>query len=340
MALGNAIIAQVKSLGIKAVLREATVPNTNYSSLGILREIDGADTAGVLIEMGSVSAINTKFLRTNADGIGKAIATGIANYLKVPTGKKATAPGEECEEETQILPVESKPVKTENKGKWHDPVDNPRCTLYMQNGGEIEPLGKIWGLFGKNIRKEVGRPHTGLDLFATTGKDIYACVDGTVYNRCWHGGYGNTVTIKVKDPKAFMALKRAYTKQTTREQDSGTYWSDKGDIYLFYAHLNSVKEFTFGQEVASGDILGTTGRSGVTAGTRAPHLHFEIFCDYQMPAGTNYRINPGFFVNYKTYEKQSAAERTEQKTEKDRGKIVGVNGVKKLAHHNEGKFQK
>ena len=79
LALGNAIIAQVKSLGIKAVLREATVPNTNYSSLGILREIDGADTAGVLIEMGSVSAINTKFLRTNADGIGKAIATGIAN---------------------------------------------------------------------------------------------------------------------------------------------------------------------------------------------------------------------------------------------------------------------
>ena len=85
---------------------------------------------------------------------------------------------------------------------WHDPVDNPMSTNYMQSGGG-GALGKKWGLFGNGIRN--GSPHTGLDLFARTGDNIYACVDGTVYNRRWHGGYGNTITIKVKDPKAFLA---------------------------------------------------------------------------------------------------------------------------------------
>lgn len=215
-------------------------------------------------------------------------------------------------------------------GDWHDPVDNPMSTNYYQNGN-IDGTSKIWGLFGDDIRQEVSRKHTGLDLFATTGTDIYACVDGTVHNRRWHSGYGNTITIKVKDPKAFMARKREYTHKTTREMASGTNWSDTGDIYLFYAHLDSVNEFTLDQEVSAGAKLGKTGRSGVTGGTHAPHLHFEIFCSYNMGVGTNYRINPAYFVDYKYYDDQSEAERTAQETEKDRGKIDEVDGSDKLS---------
>ncbi|ATA67538.1 hypothetical protein CGC48_02175 [Capnocytophaga cynodegmi] len=177
--------------------------------------------------------------------------------------------------------------------KWHEPVDNPICTLYMQRGGGGK-FGKHWGLFGKTRN---GSKHLGLDLFATTGTPIYACVDAIVYNRRWHGGYGNTLTLKVKDVQSFLCHKQNYKLQYEKsgEMEKGVSWSEEGDIFLFYAHLDSVKEFNFGEEVKCGDVLGTTGRSGVEAGTCAPHLHFEIFCYYKMgDDAINYRINPAF----------------------------------------------
>lgn len=221
-----------------------------------------------------------------------------------------------------------------SSGDWHDPVDHPMSTNFYQNGN-FDGTSKIWGLFGDDIRREVSRKHTGLDLFAERGKPIYACVDGTVYNRRWHSGYGNTITIKVKDPQAFMARKRTdYTRKTTREMEKGAGWSESGDLFLFYAHLHSVKDFTFGQEVKCGQQLGTTGRSGVTGGTCAPHLHFEIFCRYAMGSGTSYRINPAYFVNYKFYDEQSESERNAQTNEKNKGKINEVNGAGKLNETN------
>ncbi|MNU62021.1 hypothetical protein D3C71_512350 [compost metagenome] len=211
---------------------------------------------------------------------------------------------------------------------WHDPVENPRSTLYMQSGGGGEN-GKHWGLFGKT---RAGKAHTGLDLFAPTGTKIYACVDGTVYNRRWHGGYGNTLTIKVKDVQAFLKNRKDYKLPFEKDGEilQGINWRDTKEIYLFYAHLHSVNEYRFGDEVACGDVLGTTGRSGVVAGTRAPHLHFEIFCKYVMAVGTRYRINPALFVQYKGYKEQSEAEKNEQEKVKNSGQIVEVNGQVKL----------
>lgn len=212
-------------------------------------------------------------------------------------------------------------------GPWRDPVDNPISTNYMQSGGSSHD----WGLFSNTIR---GRAHTGLDFFAKTGSNIYACVDGTIYNRRWHSGYGNTVTVKVADPKAFLARKRTdYTNKSTQEIEHGNNWSEDGDIYLFYAHLDSVEAFNFGDEVKSGRVLGKTGRSGVTNGTCAPHLHFEIFCSYNF-GGTAYRINPAYFVNYKHYDEQSQAERNQQTTESERGKIDEFDGSNKLSANN------
>ena len=51
-----------------------------------------------------------------------------------------------------------------------------------------------------------------------------------------------------------------------------------------------------------------------------------------MATGTSYRINPGYFVNYKFFDQQSDIEKNAQIIEKDRGQIKGVNGVKKLAY--------
>lgn len=231
---------------------------------------------------------------------------------------------EECNGNTMEKPLEE-------KIKWHDPVDNPICTLYMQsgNGGE---LGKHWGLFGKTRN---GNDHVGLDLFAVDGTNVFACVDGTIYNRRWHGGYGNTLTIKVKNPKSFLSLKNNYKLQfeNVGEMKNGNKWSETGDIYLFYAHLNSVKEFDFGDEVKCGEVIATTGRSGVEKGTCAPHLHFEILSSYIMGTGSiAYRINPAYFVKYKGYIAQSESEKKMQLDEKNKGKLVDFEGEEKLPY--------
>lgn len=223
-------------------------------------------------------------------------------------------------------------------GTWHDPIKNPMCTLYMQSGGGGE-AGKHWGLFGTTRN---GGVHQGLDFFAVTGTPIFACVDGTVYNRQWHGGYGNTITIKVKDRAAFLARKRNYTLQYPNQGEiaAGANWTENGNIFLFYAHLDSVNEFNFGDPVSSGTILGKTGRSGVTGGTCAPHLHFEIFCDYTMAVGTKFRVNPALFIQYKGYKEQSEAERKSQADEAKKGKQPKENGSAKLVHAPMKNFKK
>jgi murein DD-endopeptidase MepM/ murein hydrolase activator NlpD len=43
-------------------------------------------------------------------------------------------------------------------------------------------------------------------------------------------------------------------------------------LYVLYAHLQNLQNFTLGQEVTCGDLLAETGLTGYTSG---PHLHFE-----------------------------------------------------------------
>ena len=72
-----------------------------------------------------------------------------------------------------------------SNSKWHDPVNNPVCTLYMQSGsGGAGTAGEHWGLFG-NTRN--GAIHQGLDLFATVGTEVFACVDAEVFEVRNHG---------------------------------------------------------------------------------------------------------------------------------------------------------
>lgn len=68
-------------------------------------------------------------------------------------------------------------------------------------------------------------------------------------------------------------------------------------------------------------------------GTAAPHLHFEVLSDYIMGVGSiKTRINPAFFVDYKGFSKQTDTEKKKQEDEKNKGKIVQFEGVKKLAY--------
>ena len=220
--------------------------------------------------------------------------------------------------------------KTKSNGKWHDPVDNPRCTLYMQSGGGPDDGGNRWGFFGK-VRNDTW--HHGLDLFAKPGENIYACVKGEITNIEVQGGYGNVIILKILDKETFIKQKKDYLLKYSKkgeEKKLGDF-NENEDISLFYAHLKNVKPFTKGQIVEAGTILGETGVSGVkkkdgTIGTKAPHLHFEI-----RNSGTKKRINPGYFISFKNYDTQSKQEKEEQKKvaeDKYTAGLIGDGNVK------------
>lgn len=210
---------------------------------------------------------------------------------------------------------------------WHEPVDNPISTLYMQSGnGGVGTVGENWGLFG---RTRNGGVHQGLDLFAEVGKDVFACTKGIVHKATWHNGYGNTVTIKITDKESFFNHRREYVRLHTDRGEiiQGPSFDKQQDIYLFYAHLNEVL-VTEGAEVEAGAVIAKTGVSGVRGGTCAPHLHFEIFTTiYAVGRGLNYRCNPGYYVHFKGPAAQSAADTLRQKTTAEGGRVINFEGI-------------
>ncbi|RMG58741.1 MAG: M23 family metallopeptidase [Bacteroidetes bacterium] len=112
----------------------------------------------------------------------------------------------------------------------------------------IKPVpGKVISGFGMRMHpiQKIRKMHTGLDLQANTGTEVYATGDGVVRlagrNR---GGYGIQVEI-----------------------DHGGY-----GYITKYAHLSEIK-VKVGQRIKRGDIIGLSGNTGLSKG---PHLHYEI----------------------------------------------------------------
>jgi murein DD-endopeptidase MepM/ murein hydrolase activator NlpD len=88
-----------------------------------------------------------------------------------------------------------------------------------------------------------GRMHQGDDFATPVGTPLAAMSTGTVTFAGPESGYGNKVEIE--------------------------YWD--GTV-SYYAHMDSIS-VTVGQQVAPGDVVGTSGNTGHSTG---PHLHLEI----------------------------------------------------------------
>ena len=106
-------------------------------------------------------------------------------------------------------------------------------------------LTRIASGFGMRMHPvyRIPKMHTGIDMTADVGTDIYASGDGVVEKVDWMGGYGKIVII------------------------------DHGFGYkTYYAHCHgfNVKE---GQEVKRGEVIAYVGNTGVSTG---PHLHYEV----------------------------------------------------------------
>lgn len=87
------------------------------------------------------------------------------------------------------------------------------------------------------------RLHTGVDINTATGTPVAAIADGTVIVSVYDGGWGDYIMI-----------------------------NHGNNLISLYAHLDS-RTVSRGDTVTAGQLIGTTGNSGISSG---PHLHFEL----------------------------------------------------------------
>lgn len=99
-------------------------------------------------------------------------------------------------------------------------------------GGRIHPILGYW------------KSHTGIDIAASYGTNVYAADGGTVIMASWNGGYGNCVMI------------------------------NHGNGYItLYGHMSSLA-VSAGETVSQGETIGYVGSTGMSTG---PHLHYEVY---------------------------------------------------------------
>ena len=143
------------------------------------------------------------------------------------------------------------------------PCKNPLGTKELQ-------LRPGLGAFGGNAQRTRGI-HGGVDLLAPAGSDVTAADEGVVQFRNEPGGFGTYAVV----------------------------WH--GGSATVYAHLSGTADgLKTGDRVKAGQVIGSTGSTGNAEGT-PPHLHFEIWTDFQKVGrgGTEGRRDPWPELNKK-----------------------------------------
>jgi muramidase (phage lysozyme) len=227
---------------------------------------------------------------------------GKTKYLQIKKGFLKEFGYDCCGKETQ---------STDN-GKWRMPIDNPMLCLYSQGGAE-----KPWhGSFGENIR-DGSVNHTGNDLLAEPGTNVYACVKSKVHKVYTSTSLaGNALVLKVIDVETFKTLRNNdyVAKYKNKGELLEKSFDHDGDIYLTFWHLSKNDFFKEGDEVKHNDVVGLTGVSGnngVHFTTRNPHLHFEV-SNVGSVAGLKDKCNPSVYFKFKTEDEMSQEEKDYQ----------------------------
>lgn len=124
---------------------------------------------------------------------------------------------------------------------------DPTTSLFFLDTNMASPLKSsvLTSDFGYRVSPISGtwKFHSGVDLAAPTGSDVYSCKAGTVVRTGFNTTYGNYIEIQ------------HYNGMTS-----------------FYAHLSKIL-VEKGQKVDTGAVIGKVGTTGASTG---PHLHFEL----------------------------------------------------------------
>ncbi|HEX8576825.1 MAG TPA: hypothetical protein VF677_11080, partial [Flavobacterium sp.] len=205
-----------------------------------------------------------------------------------------------------------KDTNSANDGKWRMPIDNPMLCLYSQGGAK-----KPWhGSFGEKIR-DGSTNHTGTDLLAEPGTNVYACVKSKVHKIYTSTSLaGKVLVLKVIDVDTFKSLRN--NSYVEKYKDKGELleksFNHEGDIYLTFWHLSKNDFFKEGDEVKHDDIVGLTGVSGYSGAnftTRNPHLHFEV-SNVGSVSGLDNKCNPAVYFQFKTEDEMTEDEKDYQ----------------------------
>lgn len=174
----------------------------------------------------------------------------VAEYTESAAGYEAMAAEEQAKADSIASEIESRRENT---------ASSSGSGSGSSSGGIVSESGYIWPTDSRYITSSYGmrvhpifgynKMHTGIDIAASYGTNVYASKSGTVTtaNWGWGGGYGNYVEI-----------------------DHG------GGNYTLYAHMSSLA-VSEGQRVEQGQVIGYCGSTGNSTG---PHVHFEIFEGY------------------------------------------------------------
>ena len=146
----------------------------------------------------------------------------------------------------------------ENEHEISDDVNEQLSTAQV-NTMHLPVEGTVTCEFGYRIHPISGKYsfHTGIDIGADEGTDIYAALDGTVTQVVYDDyGYGNYFIITHTD-----------------------------GVKTMYAHCSSI-DVKEGDVVKKGDVTAHVGSTGLSTG---PHLHFEVRVN-------DIRLNPRWFI--------------------------------------------
>ena len=125
---------------------------------------------------------------------------------------------------------------------WHNPIVNPRVTLFSFYGNSDRIETAMFGYFTKRGSKK----HQGIDLFAPTGTKLYAPLDCEVVSIGDSHSYGHTITIKVTESSLeILKIRQAYLNYSPVYKNKGeiereNFNKEAKSYYLFYAHLSQV----------------------------------------------------------------------------------------------------
>ena len=226
------------------------------------------------------------------------------------------APGKKC--------FKMKDMSTSG-GTWKDPVANPRRTKYNSNG-DVKPQNGAYGDVRTNP-DGTKKYHSGLDLFALPGTEVYACLNGVVADLAENGEIaGRIVRIKVTNVKDFLNQKNKVNYSLEFKsvgEEIGIEIKETDEVYLIYMHLQKIL-VKKGVEVKAGDLVGLSGVSGTTAnGIPSPHLHFEIATVLNpYNTGKTRRFNPARVVKLNSYNTKDQDEAVKYRYYDGKGKVL------------------
>lgn len=142
---------------------------------------------------------------------------------------------------------EATPPSDNGENEQKEPVKE-KLTFALPIAGEIvETHSLTVPVFSQTLGE--WRVHTGIDISANEGDDVYCSADGEV-SRIYHDPlHGMTVEVK-----------------------------HEGDITTIYANLDEMiaNGLSVGQPIKKGDKIGVVGDSSLVELGKEPHLHFVI----------------------------------------------------------------